>query len=510
MSKISFVLSTLLLLAAVGIAMRGERNDSSDPWYLAEVESLTFDTVAKSKPVVRRQPIVVAPASEPVVAPPTVSPTMEVAEPLSLPAAEPSDLPVPAVVVNEPPSTESSVPTELDPPEPLVAANPAPELPADDPQEEMVLAPPTEAASPESPVAPEVATSEPATEPELNTEPTSPPGKREDPLGGSFNPLATTLTDDPQSQTSKSPTEPLITRLPEVSPLALEDLVLHAGGAVELRPPAGWKVYEVPIKREIRLVLVPERLKSKRKTPTDGVWLTCHITANNADQRKQEISSWSQERLDQATDSKAKSSPPFERSISGHPAVVREFVVPVATKEAPKDKDDKEDDAKTVTEESLRGVHALVGAPWGLCELVAMAPESVYDQRRVEFERLLNEIVISRPDSPAVAKAESASAAESIYGVWKSTKSRMRILSDGRIEIDGDPMTLHPLGEVPAEGKSSFTPERLRGRYTAKDDLLKIIWEDGSKLNFRWKKKDAQLLLTDHQGQISRLRRILE
>ena len=46
--------------------------------------------------------------------------------------------------------------------------------------------------------------------------------------------------------------------------------------------------------------------------------------------------------------------------------------------------------------------------------------------------------------------------------------------------------------------------------FEAKEDLLLVEWKDGSKLNFRWKVKDGDLLLTDHEGRISKLRRIVE
>ena len=50
----------------------------------------------------------------------------------------------------------------------------------------------------------------------------------------------------------------------------------------------------------------------------------------------------------------------------------------------------------------------------------------------------------------------------------------------------------------------------LAGRFRAKNDLLHVVWDDGSKLNFRWKLSGSALLLTDHEGQISQLQRLYE
>ena len=51
---------------------------------------------------------------------------------------------------------------------------------------------------------------------------------------------------------------------------------------------------------------------------------------------------------------------------------------------------------------------------------------------------------------------------------------------------------------------------RLTGRYRARDDLILISWDDGSKLNYRWRLHNGDLLLTDNTGQVSQLRRLAD
>ena len=48
---------------------------------------------------------------------------------------------------------------------------------------------------------------------------------------------------------------------------------------------------------------------------------------------------------------------------------------------------------------------------------------------------------------------------------------------------------------------------QLTGRYQANGDLLLITWDDGSQLNYRWLVTDGDLMLTDHYGRVSQLRR---
>ena len=53
-------------------------------------------------------------------------------------------------------------------------------------------------------------------------------------------------------------------------------------------------------------------------------------------------------------------------------------------------------------------------------------------------------------------------------------------------------------------------PPRLRGTYRAAGDVIYITWVDGSRLNLRWKLSKGKLLVTDHQGQISKLKPLIE
>ena len=51
---------------------------------------------------------------------------------------------------------------------------------------------------------------------------------------------------------------------------------------------------------------------------------------------------------------------------------------------------------------------------------------------------------------------------------------------------------------------------RLTGRFRARDDLILIFWDDGSKLNYQWRLHNGDFLLTDHTGQASQRQRFLD
>jgi hypothetical protein len=50
----------------------------------------------------------------------------------------------------------------------------------------------------------------------------------------------------------------------------------------------------------------------------------------------------------------------------------------------------------------------------------------------------------------------------------------------------------------------------LDGQFVAVGDLLFIAWRDGTRLNLRWYRNEDDLVLADHEGRVSRLKRLLE
>jgi len=157
---------------------------------------------------------------------------------------------------------------------------------------------------------------------------------------------------------------------------------------------------------------------------------------------------------------------------------------------------------------AIRGSHVLVSTPWGLFEFHAQFPVNRYEEQLGEAARLLKHVKLN---APTVAKpgptTEHTIAAAPIHGSWKAFRSRLRLSSDGSIEIALDRARII---SPPQADRLPVGDELLQGQYRADGDLLFVQWRDGSKLNFRWKLNGDDLLLTDHEGQLSQLRRIAE
>ena len=95
--------------------------------------------------------------------------------------------------------------------------------------------------------------------------------------------------------------------------------------------------------------------------------------------------------------------------------------------------------------------------------------------------------------------------AQPIMGAWKALQSRLRLRRDGTVTIITDrPFTFASDGDDRVQGNE------IKGNYVAHNDLIMITWDDRSKLNFRWRMHGDKLLLTDHEGKTTQLRRILE
>ena len=67
-----------------------------------------------------------------------------------------------------------------------------------------------------------------------------------------------------------------------------------------------------------------------------------------------------------------------------------------------------------------------------------------------------------------------------------------------------------PGRRIVLDGPQSSRRTVLHGKFRAQDDLLLVKWSDASLLNLRWRLSGEALLLTDHDGQLSRLLPIAE
>ena len=272
------------------------------------------------------------------------------------------------------------------------------------------------------------------------------------------------------------------------------DLVLFAAGAVQIRPPAGWWVRELPFGREVRLVLSPSESRSSKSLPVDGIWMSYHAQGKTQQNAESELLSLIQSRVRLAIGNAAAVKQPSLHRLENWPAVELEF--------------ERAEAVQGIRAPAVRGSHILVRTDWGIVEMHVSAPPDVYEHRSQEFERLLTELRLEEPQLRVRAVAPAVLDASDIVGVWKAYRSRLRLSEDGNIEIELDRGRVVPPNGV--DRRYEYASMSLVGHFRAENDLLHVVWDDGSKLNFRWKLNGSNLLLTDHEGQISQLQRLYE
>ena len=139
-----------------------------------------------------------------------------------------------------------------------------------------------------------------------------------------------------------------------------------------------------------------------------------------------------------------------------------------------------------------------VRTDWGIFEFHAAAPNQIVESRSKIWTATWDSLHLNPPAAATnEAVQDSLGQGTSIVGDWKSYRSRMRFSSDGRVVI------------VPDSVGSSRSSNPLTGTFEVRDDLIFVQWDDGSRLNFRSRLQGNDLFLTDHMGQISHLKRVL-
>lgn len=271
------------------------------------------------------------------------------------------------------------------------------------------------------------------------------------------------------------------------------DIVQHAGGVIEIRPPLNWHVNEFSVGREIRLVITPGPVR--HANISEGLWLTIHVVDDPAVVDVDRLKTMLASRIPILDNRAVATGQPKQDSIAGAVVVSQTF-------RSTKSNSDT-DPAKT----QLRGFHLLAKVPQGIVEIYGVAPDDRYQQRSREFAQTLADMSFNETATMLGDVHKSAADAKPILGAWKSYRGRLKLNEKGRIMIKSDvPMRVAKFTSPQTE--KSAPP--ITGRFEAHDDLLFVTWDDGSRLNFRWRLEGASLLLTDHDGQISQLRRILE
>ena len=259
------------------------------------------------------------------------------------------------------------------------------------------------------------------------------------------------------------------------------DLVQFAGGTIQWRAPAGWKLYEFPLARTVRVVAVPRPLADFGALPGRGIWLEVNAVAAEKKDGRSPLDAHLQAQL---------------RRLGGDRNVLLKRELRIAGQPALHVR------YRPVNARKVENELFVIDLPTGRLSL-HFALDGSNQQRQAVIAAVIDSLVFRAPKAPSETPVLQVRAAKDVLGSWKAFRSRMRFFPDGRVEIERDRVV--DLSEIPAVGE-----EILRGRFTAEGDVLRIVWSDGSKLNFRRKIRGADLLLTDHLGRISQLRRITE
>lgn len=257
--------------------------------------------------------------------------------------------------------------------------------------------------------------------------------------------------------------------------------IRFAGGAIELQVPDGWWAQEVPFGREIRLVIAARRPTNLRKIPSDAMWMAYHAATPNESLGAETLSRELIERMQMVVGKDAKFSPPSPFPFGKWNAAVAEFT----TK-------DPSSAASAIT-----GRHVLVRTDWGIFEFHASAPDVIVETRSETWTRTWESLILNPPATVNDSSSRGMGDTITILGDWKSYRSRMRFSDDGRVVI------------VPDATGNGRPANPVTGSFESRGDLVFVRWDDGSRLNFRWRIQGNDLYLTDHEGQISHLKRVL-
>lgn len=257
--------------------------------------------------------------------------------------------------------------------------------------------------------------------------------------------------------------------------------IRFAGGGIELQVPDGWWAQEVPFGREIRLVVASQRPANLRKMPADAMWMAYHATAASESRDAETLSRELSERLRMVVGSNAKFSPPTPFQFGRWNAAVAEF-----TARDP-----------SLANAPITGRHVLVRTDWGIFEFHASAPDAIVEARSDTWTRTWDSLLLNPPATASESAQNEVRDSGTILGDWKSYRSRMRFSGDGRVAI------------VPDALGDNRQVKPVTGTFESRDDLVFVRWDDGSRLNFRFRLQGNDLFLTDHEGQISHLKRVL-
>lgn len=324
--------------------------------------------------------------------------------------------------------------------------------------------------------------------------------------------------------------------------------VLHAGGAVRLEIPEDWEVAEIPVNRQIRLTLTPEKSvegdnnaddsnqgrrvsrlatdvdgsDDQRKDLINGMWLS--LTYHRKDQRlmlEDDLLDFARTRLDKLSYGKATvSNATTVSDKSGRWAVIE--------LETPSFSHFSSDSFRRRDQEKESGLYLVQQVEWAELEVFFSWSGNSATTVNEQVGEIVGSIRLERPKGKRGRIKRAVKDAVRILGSWKSSRGRMQLQGDGVIRIvTDDPFEVEVVGAADvktrtaksssaelAAGNDASTrreddepllADTIEGTFKARDDLLFTVWQDGSKLNYRWRLHNGALLLTDSEGRTSKL-----
>ena len=247
--------------------------------------------------------------------------------------------------------------------------------------------------------------------------------------------------------------------------------------------PDGWVVSELDGFREVRLYVTHQAMPSVDASFNNGVWLTYRVVSP-ADDAEAQLRNAMAERLRFLLPPEAELGPEQSLRIADRVALKRGFKL------------GSSDDVHS-------GYHYLISCQWGIVECQCRyVDRDAADQA----DEMISRMIIGHPRIPPSTAISTTVPAKPILGSWKSENARLVLEGDGKIQLLYDRARLRQLEFA----QVTESPRVLRGDYQADADVLFLTWQDGSRLNLRWAENDGVLLLTDHQGRVSQLNRLLE
>lgn len=298
----------------------------------------------------------------------------------------------------------------------------------------------------------------------------------------------------PAHEPATNPSEPVaVVVRPGDSRLQVAEphqVVRFAGRTVEFAVPPQWTVKQVPLPGEIRVLAGPGDVPDEPLQMERGLWIAYHRIEAGAS--KVSLEAELRDRLPGAAGRAFRAAGGPQALQVGAFAGLMQMV-----QVAPGDLDGL----------PRRASYILVRTTWGLLEAWAVTTVGSVDQVQPGLQMALTSLRLNPPAALAAATAANLADAAAALGSWKGRQVAMHFLPEGRVRLDFDAVqTLAPGRDDQA---SSAGPGRnIEGSFAAQDDMIFITWDDGSQLNYRWKLLEGELLLMDHTGSSSRLKRL--